>query len=648
MLRTVSVLLIPLLLCAGCSGRNQIHLDASTPRDLASFDRAIDSLKAIAKSNPTDSEILNQLGLLHYKKAKWMYETMKYRVDFQMQRVRGKIETVMDEATRNFDTALRLRPSAAEVYRNKAMVCVLRSEWEQDDEHYMRNCRDALAFLRNADSLRPQSSENWYWKGVVYSRFPARKGESDAVRCFEKALELDSKNPRASFCLAELQSWKGSADDRRLANLYSNVADVDSKDAELMRDQSALYFWAVWSAEKQYWKSLKSVPDFVKPMLLVGIRVFESTDIGTRVRESIAKSGFATPDDYLGLLYSYSADRNTRKTSDVYRRLLEIGKYPVDFDSPWGGLPEYLYSFLRSASKLEPSLPWIYFYYGKYGKTEEARSLLLKAIDLDPSSTLAYYLVAVWYYEQKDYENAIIWLKLVVDRKPADEFAAVNAHQLLTLIYLNKGEVTKAIGEYKNSVKLDSTFAAFNIQHSLYGRVGRIPFLPERPVTKLDISDGDERKIASNLNTWGAWSSDAPPATLFSFYVWNRRTGYIFNDKQLEFLKSAVDLDSDNQEAYLRLATYYVFSTRQRVVLNFGTGNFETVTPVSRIDEAIKVLQSFLKRHPESRKAHYQLAQYYNQTKMFARAAEEYKAAARLGSALALDELERMGEERSK
>ena len=73
-----------------------------------------------------------------------------------------------------------------------------------------------------------------------------------------------------------------------------------------------------------------------------------------------------------------------------------------------------------------------------------------------------------------------------------------------------------------------------------------------------------------------------------------------------------------------------------------GTGNFETVTPVSRIDEAIKVLQSFLKRHPESRKAHYQLAQYYNQTKMFARAAEEYKAAARLGSALALDELERM------
>jgi tetratricopeptide (TPR) repeat protein len=633
-----------LSLFVSCSRREETYVDPGIPGSLAAFDRVVDSLRDVTRSRPEDMDTFNRLGLMYYHEAKWMYEMMKYRVDFQMRRVRGNIEVITEEAMRAFDTALRLRPTASIVYSNKAMVCVLKNKWEEDEELYMRNCRDALSFLRRADSLSPGSSEIWYRMGVVLSKWPARRREAEAARCFDKALELDKENARAAAGLAELQAWKGEIEDTQFLDLFRCVAAAKKKDAELRRNQSDLYDWAFWAAERAYWKSLRNIPAFTKPMILIGLRLFGNPDLSVKTREDIARSGLATADDYYDLIDFSSSEQHTRQTLHYFNTLLAMSKYPVEFASFWGGLPRDFHTFLMNAAKLEPSSAWVSFYAGKNGGAEESRSILLKSIDLDPGNQLTYYLVGVWYYQQKDYDNAITWLKQAVDRKPADEFAAINAHQLMTLIHLNKGEIQEAIDEFEKSVKLDSLFAVTNIQRTLLGREDRIPFCPEKPISQLTVSRQEDRRVASLLNAWGAWSREPAMLTPSSYYsyTWNRKATYHFNDKQSQFLKSAIELDPDNEEAHLRLATYYVFSTRQRVDLNIQTGEFETSTPVSRIDESIGLLESYLRGHPSSRKAHLLLGHYFAQTKRFEKAAGEFRLAARLGSAQALDELERL------
>ena len=638
--------LIALLILSGCSRRQIPYVDSATPRDLASFDRVIDSLAAAAQAKPGESDAFNRLGLMHYKKAKWMYEMMKYRVDFQMQRVRGKIEAVTDEATRNFDMAIRLRPTEAEAYKNKAMVRVLKNEWEEDDEVYMRNCRDALKFVSNADSLRPGSSEIWYWKGVVYSRFPVRKGEPEAARCFEKALDLDKGNARAASSLLELTLWTGGMFTARLLDLYACVDRAKPKDPELLRSWGDRYLVAAITAINVYLESIKSIPVLMKPAILLGLGLFVNTsERRTEVSENLVNGGVASANDYVALLETYNReDYRKNRGAPLQRldRLLTISGYPAVFH------PFTVNWIYEESFKPGGTLAWIYLYRGKFaGSPKEARSFFLKAVDLDQGLALAYYLIGVTYYEEKDCDNAIVWLRMVFERRPVDEFAAINAHQLLTVIYLNKSEIAKAIGEYRNSLKLDSSFAVFNIQHTLFGRANRIVFHPDKPIRAVALSPGDDRKIASFMNAWGAWSNEPRLVTPFSYYDWIPNTIRHFNSGQLDFLKTAVDLNPDNEEANVRLAAYYEFSTRQQTALDY-TGNFYTITPISRVDEAIKVLQSFLKRHPESRKAHFQLGQYFTQKKSFGKAEEEYKAAARLGSALALDELERMGGEHSK
>jgi tetratricopeptide (TPR) repeat protein len=648
MFRTLSAIFLALLLSIGCSERKRITVGTSTPRDVASFDRAIDSMKAIAQSQPSNCEILNRLGLLHYQKAKWMYEMMKYRVDFQMRRVRGSIEAVADEATRIFDEIVRAKPDRAESYKNKALVSLLKNEWEQDEEQYMRNSRDALALLHRADSLQPQSSEIWYWKGFTYSRFHRRLGEREAEQCFERAMKLDTANAKAAIALSDLDFASGMSADR-VVELYASVSRSETQDAELLRGKGDLYRYMVWRARDGILASLGSNPVFMKPIVILGLGIFLKRSKEVEVREDIVEHGIATADDYWSLAQLYSNAGNTRKTVEVFKNLLNVSNYTVATASHWGGDILDRFSF-EDAAKLEPSLAWIQFYHGKNGwgqgpAVEDVRSVLLKAIELDPGLTLAYYMVGVWYFEHKDYDNAITWLKLAIDRKPTDEFAAFTAHQLLLLIYLNKGEVKKAIEEYKNAMKIDSSFASRSFHHRLFGRRGGIAFLPERPIASNVVLGRDDKKIASMLDALGSWGTEPRGVWPYSSYYQNAPTEFIFNSNQEEFLKSAVELDPDNEEAYLRLATYYEFSVQHRWAVDEKVGEARDF-PVSQLDEAIKVLKTFLNRHPESRAAHFQLGQYYTQSRLYAKAVEEYKTAARLGSALALEELERMGQVR--
>ena len=89
------------------------------------------------------------------------------------------------------------------------------------------------------------------------------------------------------------------------------------------------------------------------------------------------------------------------------------------------------------------------------GKYSEAIKLLNKAIDLNPSFSLAYYSRGWVYYQLKKYSEAIRDLDKAIDLKPSRLFAFVMRGET----YLNLKQYKRAISDFDKAIELDPGYA---------------------------------------------------------------------------------------------------------------------------------------------------------------------------------------------
>ncbi len=135
-------------------------------------------------------------------------------------RVNGRI----DEAIREFRTAIRLEPGRAEAHNGLGISYVAKGQLD-----------DAIREYREAIRLDPSLAEAYSNLGVVYDK---QDRLDDAMREYRKALELEPGNAEAHNNVGVIYGAKGQIDDAireyrealrldpRLAGAHSNLAEI--------------------------------------------------------------------------------------------------------------------------------------------------------------------------------------------------------------------------------------------------------------------------------------------------------------------------------------------------------------------------------------------------------------------------------------
>lgn len=103
----------------------------------------------------------------------------------------------LDEAIEHFTRAIRLDPRFAEAYNQRAIAAYVQERYEE-----------AIADCQRTVELMPCHFGAWSGMGHCYAHL---KRTSDAIRCYEKALEINPHLARIAEAIAELRRVEPSS-----------------------------------------------------------------------------------------------------------------------------------------------------------------------------------------------------------------------------------------------------------------------------------------------------------------------------------------------------------------------------------------------------------------------------------------------------
>ncbi len=101
--------------------------------------------------------------------------------------------------------------------------------------------------------------------------------------------------------------------------------------------------------------------------------------------------------------------------------------------------------------------------YAKLGRLDEAIRQWLKALSIDPTFLIARYNLVRAYLNKKDYNNAILQLKTIIEQSPKEE----KAYNIPGIIYWTLGQYKLAETAFKKALEIKSDYkmAQLNLAH---------------------------------------------------------------------------------------------------------------------------------------------------------------------------------------
>jgi tetratricopeptide (TPR) repeat protein len=235
----------------------------------------------------------------------------------------------------------------------------------------------------------------------------------EAIKEFEKALEIHPRFPRAHLNLGALHFFQGEQE--QAVQEYHKEIEINPKEARTYNNLSVIY-----RIEGDYEKAKRFClmainlrPRFREPYLNLA-RIYEEMD-----------SLLAVERTYLALLEFYPS------SPEAYQGLGRI------YD--WLNLFDMSILAYEKALRFEPEDAEIHYnlgvVYGKANLIQEALKSLMRAVEIDPKLAQAHHNIGMVYFQTRDYEEAIRSFHKAIEM----DSLLIEPHISLALLYQQIG-----------------------------------------------------------------------------------------------------------------------------------------------------------------------------------------------------------------
>ena len=273
----------------------------------------------------------------------------------------------------------------------------------------------------------------------------------------------------------------------------------------------------------------------------------------------------------------------------------------VNLEDPFNALKHYKLA-LQFDPQDEYSLENVMYCYNQLNRSEEAIEFLNDYLDKYAFSETAWYEYGQFYFNRKNYEEAI---------KGFDYLLAINSESIG--VYANKAACYEAMGEWQKAI-------------SVYEEMLDLEYTKSFTYYKIGLCYKENKQPVLALNSFQKSLRDDP-----QFYLSMMEQSYIYEDmggmkEALYFAKEAVSLNENNLDYQKRLAFLYIDSGRfeeslecLKKLVDFEPQRFynwyaysEVLMLIGEFEEAISVLKKATKLHNRA-ELYYQLSNCYFQ-----------------------------------
>lgn len=306
----------------------------------------------------------------------------------------------------------------------------------------------------------------------------------------------------------------------------------------------------------------------------------------------------------------YSNLGNPRKSIEYCERALELEEEEnflhnfiadefINLEDPFNALKHYKMA-LNADPQDEYSLENAMLCYSQLNKSDEAIDFLNSYLDKFPFSETAWYEYGQFFFNRKNYEEAI---------KGFDYLLAINSQSVG--VYANKAACYEAMQEWKKAIEV-------------YEEMLELEYTKAFTYYKIGLCHKENKQLIPALNAFQKSLREDP-----QFYLSMIEQSYIYEEmggmkEALHFAKEAVALNDTNLEYQKRLAFLYIDSGRfeeslscLKKLVDFEPGRFynwyaysEVLMLVGEYEEAITVLKKAVKNHNRA-ELYYQLSNCY-------------------------------------
>ena len=273
----------------------------------------------------------------------------------------------------------------------------------------------------------------------------------------------------------------------------------------------------------------------------------------------------------------------------------------VNLEDPFNALKHYKLA-LQFDPQDEYSLENVMYCYNQLNRSEEAIEFLNDYLDKYAFSETAWYEYGQFYFNRKNYEEAI---------KGFDYLLAINSESIG--VYANKAACYEAMGEWQKAI-------------SVYEEMLDLEYTKSFTYYKIGLCYKENKQPVLALNSFQKSLRDDP-----QFYLSMMEQSYIYEDmggmkEALYFAKEAVSLNENNLDYQKRLAFLYIDSGRfeeslecLKKLVDFEPQRFynwyaysEVLMLIGEFEEAISVSKKATKLHNRA-ELYYQLSNCYFQ-----------------------------------
>jgi tetratricopeptide (TPR) repeat protein len=296
--------------------------------------------------------------------------------------------------------------------------------------------KEGLPYLERASKLKPSDFNNAYELALAY----ASTGDYTRARTTVRSLLADQSDPEKAelyHLLAEVEEKSGDSlsavrDYQRAAELNPSEPNLFDWGVELLRHHAAE------PAIQVFTKGSRLFPRSMRMLTGLGAAFYSLGSYDLAVNRVCDASDLdpKNPAPYLFLGKMQAAENESNPV--VTERLARFANL-----QPENPLANYYYAVSLWQSRKSPD---------DVANVNQMKSLLEKAVRLDPKLGLAYLQLGILYSEQKDFSKAISAYNEAIQATPDLE----QAHYRLSQTYRQAGEADKARAELEIYQKISA------------------------------------------------------------------------------------------------------------------------------------------------------------------------------------------------
>lgn len=306
----------------------------------------------------------------------------------------------------------------------------------------------------------------------------------------------------------------------------------------------------------------------------------------------------------------YSNLGNPRKSIEYCEKALELEEEEnflhnfiadefINLEDPFSALKHYKLA-LSFDPQDEYSLENVMLCYTQLNKPEEAIDYLNSYLDKYPFSETAWYEYGQFYFNRKNYEQAI---------KGFDYLLAINSQSVG--VYANKAACYEAMHDWNKAIEV-------------YEEMLELEYTKAFTFYKIGLCHKENKQLIPALNSFQKSLREDP-----QFYLSMMEQSYIYEEmggmkEALHFAKEAVALNENNLDYQKRLAFLYIDSGRfeeslscLKKLVDYEPGRFynwyaysEVLMLLGEYEDAITILKKAVKKHNRA-ELYYQLSNCY-------------------------------------